>query len=722
MRSRVHTFLILACLLSGTGYAPRSYGESFRPTKIEIAPRIDGRLVEAEWQEALRVSDFVQRIPRDGAVPSESTYVYLMYTDETLFVGVRAFDTEPHRIVATVMQRDDFTITSNDQFVVAIDSYNDKRNGFWFSTNPLGARVDAQFSNEGDIWESNWDGEWWCEATTDDAGWTAEIGIPFSTLRFQPANENVMGINIFRRIIHTNEQIFAPRIPLEYPYGTPNVSVAREYALEGITAGRRLEIQPYGLLGLDGGVVQPEQGGNVHGDVGLDARYGITSNLRLTLSLNTDFAETEADERQINLTRFPLFFPERRDFFLESAGVFKFGLPEELEVFFSRRVGLVRDSIGAFVEAPILAGGKLTGRLGRGEIGVMSVQTDDTDITGRENFSVARVKYGVGVRSYAGGIVTQRTTGTGTALRSGGLDASLYFPWNTVVSGFAATTDSRDGGNLGDAGAAYLAVARPGERTSFHLGVMEVGPQFEPAMGFLLRRDVRKWTANLRLPLYLEEKSVRRIIPNYDFTRYERRNGEALDWNHKLGMEVEMQSEDVGRVAFHRVQESVPLDFLIFRNVAVPSGRYVDNQIRVGVTTKSGRRVSAVSDVTIGEFFGGEIFEALTSLDWKINHQLTTSLFYQFNHIDLPASAFDVHLARFRASWSFNTKATLAGLVQYENERETLATNVRFRYQVSEGRDLFLVFNDLREDDDKGWFRNQVESTASVKVTYLFTY
>src|SRR5262245_23599802 len=394
------------------------FAQNQAPPRITSSPHIDGILNEEVWKRALVVSDFIQRLPREGSIPSERTEMRVLYSETSLFLGFIAYDSQPEQIVATVFKRDDWDITQNDQLAFAIDSYNDGRSGYWFSTNPLGARVDAQFANEGDLWEDNWNGIWECKARINSTGWTAEIEIPFATLRFRNGPENIMGINLYRRIIRTNENLFAPLIPLRYLNGTPNVSVARKYKFIGIHGGDQLYVKPYALGGYSSDTISSASAKNA----GADVRYQITNSLISNVSVRTDFSETEVDDRQINLTQFSLFFPEKRDFFLESSSNFQFGIPGQTEMFFSRRIGLSEDATQA---VPMLIGGKLTGKVGGLDLGVLNVQTEATNLDRAENFSVIRLKQSIGPRSYFGGIFTNRT-GNGESDQTYGLDLNQY--------------------------------------------------------------------------------------------------------------------------------------------------------------------------------------------------------------------------------------------------------------------------------------------------------
>jgi hypothetical protein len=681
------TILLLALLCSAV------CAEEIRPLHIAERAIIDGRLNEDFWPRALVISDFRQRFPVEGARPTENTEVLLAYNADTLFVGVRAFDSHPNRITGTVMKRDDFEIVKNDQFVIAIDSYNDGRNGYWFSTNPLGVRVDAQFFDEGDIFEDNWNGVWDCQARITEDGWTAELAIPFSTLRFKQKNRNVMGINFFRRIIRSNEQLFAPPIPLQYSNGTPNVSVARKYVFENISGHSDLQLKPFLTANSNETSKRAVDGG-------LDLRYRVSDSFAGLVSMNTDFADADVDDRQLNLTRFPLFFPEKRDFFLESSGLFSFGLPEETELFFSRRIGLAGDET-----VPILAGAKLTGKAGKFDLGFLDVQTKSSLSIGPENFGVFRLKAGVASRSYVGAIFTNKISGSSRNNQTLGLDWNLYFLPDVSLTGFAAGTET-----AGDLNSAFcIAVLKQGERSSFRLGYTDVALDFDPAIGFVRRPGTQRWDASLNLPFYFQKSFLRRIVPGYEFVRYGNHEGVLENATQRWKFQTDFQSDDSFMVFADRNEELLPTDFPIFGSVTVPAGRYTFYDAGFSIASKPGRTFAGELNFTAGELYNGRHLQAGASLQWKASRHLTLSGFYDTDIVRLPTGNFRAQLVRSRFDFSLNTHLSVGGIMQYDNATGELGTNIRFGYLFREGRQLFLVYN-----------RTENKNAMLLKFTYLF--
>ncbi len=712
---RAITILIFCAPLFATDYRI--------PPRVSDPPRIDGILEEAVWKQALVISDFLQRLPHEGVVPTERTEMRILYTATNLYLGFRAYDSRPDRIVATVMKRDDFDLMQNDQLAFAIDSYNDGRNGYWFSTNPLGARVDAQFGNEGDLWESNWNGIWECKTRIDHEGWTAEIEIPFSTLRFRKAEENIMGINLFRRIIRTNEQIFAPLIPLQLSAGTPNVSAAVKYRFEGIQGAENLFIKPYGLGGFS------SETGNTEGEknAGADIRYQLTNSLISNFSFNMDFAEADVDDRQVNLTRFPLFFPEKREFFLESAGNFQFGIPGETEIFFSRRIGLSEDSLET---VPILFGAKLTGKINRVDIGVLDVQArsqscrdETTDVcqpAPSENFSVLRLKAGVAARSYVGAILTNRRTEDAFSNQAYGADMNIYLRDEIFLSGFAATVRSSDDDlSFHDSAAFDLNLSRAGERTSFQLRYTDIAADFDPAIGFVQRPDTRRFLGNLFIPYYRKQGSLLSLTPGYQLVREEDHDGTLTFLTHEGSLRLLFQSEDQVRFFANRKEEFVPEEFPIFREVVIPTGNYTENRAGIELSTKPGRTVSGALTFSHGGFFGGSRLEVSPSVIWKVNRHLNLSQTFISNRVQLGPQDFNIYLTQTRIGFSLNTSFSASAVLQYDNDSQDFGMNFRVGYLFKEGTELFVVYNEIMDQSASPGFSKQQDRSLLVKFTYM---
>ncbi|MCI0617530.1 carbohydrate binding family 9 domain-containing protein [bacterium] len=685
------------------------------PPRITNSPDVDGNLNEDVWKHALIVSDFIQRLPREGLVPTERTEMRVLYSETSLFLGFIAYDSHPEKIVATVFKRDDWDITQNDQLAFAIDSYNDGRNGYWFSTNPLGARVDAQFANEGDLWEDNWNGIWECKTKINSDGWVAEVEIPFSTLRFKKTDVNIMGINFFRRIVRTNEQIFAPLIPLQLSAGTPNVSVARKYQFEGIQEGEKLFVKPYGLSGFSAETQNTE----AEKDAGLDVRYQLTNSLISNFSANMDFAEADVDDRQVNLTRFRLFFPEKREFFLESAGNFQFGIPGETEIFFSRRIGLTEDSLDT---VPILFGAKLTGKIKNWDIGTLDVQTRSDNLFPSENFSVLRLKSGISSRSYIGGIATNRITEDLQSSQTYGLDMNIFLWKETFLSGFATGVYSSESRRkFLDSSAFDLNLYRAGERTSFRIRYTDIAAEFDPAIGFVQRPDTRRFLANLFQPFYTKSGALLSLTPGYELIREENHAGTLMFLYQQASFKTLFQSEDQFRFFVNRSEEYVPEGFPVFREISIPVGRYVANRSGLEASTKPGRKLSGALTVSNGGFYGGSRFELSPSLFWKVNRHVNLSQTFISNFVKDAPEDFNLYITRTRISYSLNTSFSIASILQYDNSSQKIGFNCRASYMFKEGTELFVVYNEIQDEGIHHQINPPCNRSLLIKFTYLLS-
>ncbi|MBX7151849.1 carbohydrate binding family 9 domain-containing protein [bacterium] len=687
------------------------------PTTQQI-PKLDGVLNDDVWQQAFTINDFVQRLPHEGQTPSEKTEVFLLYTSTDLYVGVKCYDSKPDHIAATVMQRDNFDLTQNEQFVIAIDSYNDGRSGFWFSTNPLGVRVDAQFNNEGDVFIVEWDGIWDVQAHSDSDGWSAELRIPFSTLRFKSGSENIMGINLYRRIIRTNEHLFSPLIPLQYANGTPNVSIARKFLFKNIVGNKRWFFKPTIITSHEKNYIHHDS--KASGDLGLDLTYALSDNMVTTITYNTDFSQVEADDRQINLSRFNIFIPEKRDFFIENSALFAFGLTQEAEVFFSRRIGLAADTSGQLFTVPILAGGKMTGKIGRFDIGILNVQTQDRRNVPDQNFSVVRMKYEILPRSYIGLIGTRKDPAEGRTNSVVGIDGNVFLNETVAVSAFAVTSKSA----VDDPGSSMYnaAIYRGGEREAFNFSVTSIGRNFDPQMGFLVRSDTRKWYGDVKWPVYLKHPVLRRFVPEYETTYYENPHDRIENYFHKFNFTTELVTDDIISVFIKRNFEYIPSTFPIFRTVEIENGNYHQTSGGLSLSSKPGRRLSGTLSLSGGGFYGGSFYEIGSSLLWKWNYHLTLSQDYTTTFAKLDNDEFRTHIAQTRINYAFNTRFFIASLIQYDNASNELGFNIRVNYLLEEGRELFVVYNHLFDQHGvkNVYLKEPVNRSLILKFSYLF--
>lgn len=678
--------------------------------RVPQAPTVDGDVVsDAVWQLAKPVTTFWQEQPDEGQPASEATEVRIVYTADTLYIGVVCYDRSPGTIIVSDSRRD-APLDNTDSFRIIFDTYRDRLNGFVFGTNPAGIEYDGQVTNEGQGggglgasqrtqagsgggFNVNWDGAWQVRARIADIGWTAEFAIPFRTLRFPPGANQTWGVNFQRNIRRRNERAYWAPIPRQYTLY--RLSLAG--SLDGLETPslRNLKATPYVLGNARQSGEKPVDGALL-GDVGLDLKYSVTPSLSLDATINTDFAQVEVDEQQVNLDRFDLFFPEKRPFFLENSGFFTVGNPGEIDLFFSRRIGLgPRNEV-----IPIEGGGRLSGKIGRYDVGVLGMQTDDykNRVSG-DRFSVARVSRNLPNRSSIGALFTSRD-GVGDLAaprdsnRTYAVDGKLGVRQHTVLSSFFAKTQTP--GITSDDHAFNIRSRTHVPRFDLEFGYQEVGEQFQPDVGFLSRRgyrkpDVRLLTRWRPTVLGLQElrphTSYRTFIGFDDFV-------ESEHWHIDNHWQFKNSYEFHTGVNF--TEEGVRKAFEIFPGVTVPPGSYPHKEAQLVFFTNQGAPINLNVQTTIGGFFGGTRVSLSPTLRMRAGDAFTTELGYQRVSADLPGGDFVTHLVRARLSYSFTTRAFVQGLLQYNNRADLWSVNVRFGWLQAANTGLFVVYTDTR--------------------------
>ena len=693
------------------------------------AIRLDGALSEPAWQGADAASGFRQREPDEGAAASEPTEVRVLYDDSYVYIGVRAYDSAPRRIVGRQLERDASLGASrfgqsggDDAIEVILDTFHDRRNAYYFATNPRGVQVDGLITDESESPDTNWDAVWEVRARVDDEGWSAEFAIPLRTLRFPAAGGGVWGFNVQRIVARTTEQSLWTAWSRDNE-GLTRVSHAGELTgLTGLPNRPQLYIKPYvlGETGWDYGV-DPGGDADLDGDIGADAKLGLGSGLLLDLTINTDFAQVEADDEQVDLTRFNLFFPEKREFFLENAGIFEFGSPQffgppNFLLFFSRRIGLQRTGFAEAQTVPILAGSRLTGRLGGQTIGLLNVVTGEEESVGAPltNFAVARIKRDVGRRSYVGAIATHKLQEGGRSNSAGGVDWNLWISRPLVFQGFYAR--SSDDGPGGD-GAAWRAVLDyTGDWFGWIVEHIEIGDEMEPGMGFVLRPDIARTDGGVRFSPRPPIPGLRRIDirPEFDYV-VDQGSRQVRDRTWGISISPRLDSGDEARFEaayqFQRLEE----EFDLTPDVSVPPGDYEDWRVEASITTSRSRAVTAeLSGATEG-FWDGDRWILGGSVGFSSPHA-GLSLDYSHNDIDVPAGAFTTDLIIARLKLAANTRLFGNALLQYNSQSKTVSANLRVDFIHRPGSDLFIVFNE-RRDTAGDW--DPVNRAFIVKLTYL---
>ncbi len=660
--------------------------------RAEVAPRVDGSLDDAVWATAPVTSEFRQRAPVDLGEPSERTELRIAFDATTLYIAVHSFDREPSKIRAAILERGG-RIDKDDNVRIAIDTFFDHKNAYIFEINPLGTQDDALLTDEKTTnWD--WNGVFRSEGRITPDGWTLEVAIPFTTLRFPDGEAPVMGIAVQRTINRKNEEVLFPGIARDYRQGFFQVSqYARLDGLSGIRRGRGIEVKPYVLAGAaEAPRVAGEPRGRFERQIGGDAKVSLTSSLLLDLTLNTDFAQVEADAAQINLTRFNLFFPEKREFFLERAGLFRFGDEGETETFFSRRIGIAN---------PLAGGARLTGQVGRVGVGLLNLQTREAreDGTPGANYSVARVQTALGPRASVGAIATNvEAARSGLYNRAAGVDGIVRFWGASSVSGWvtgvAAPSDSTTGDRQNRAGSVQLSVGR--DIYSADLSLTDIGRGFSPGIGFVERDDYRRVAGEIGYrPIVGDGRGfVRRLVFDVEGRVYTGHDDRLQTREAEANAIVQFRARDRVSVAANRTTEVLAEPFsLRGGTVVVAPGRYTDAGVSLRAKTDESRRVYARAGLDRKGFFGGTQTGGNVAVGGQASRHLKGEASARLSRIDHPSGTLDAAVLGLRVDVAANRDLFGAVLVQYDNFTRLVRANVRLNWIHTPGSNLYVVFN-----------------------------
>jgi hypothetical protein len=704
--------------VSAQPQSPQLERPSARATRTSAAIKVNGQFDEPAWADAVPIGRLMQRVPEENAAASEDTEIRVLYTATTLYFGILCRDRAPKDVVSTRLTRD-ADIESDDAILIALDPFFDHRNGFFFAVNPAGARVDGQIENNAEDLSTDWDGIWEAAARITPEGWVAEIAIPFKTLRFKPG-QTVWGLNVERLIKRRNETDLWST-PLRDNWVTNMSQAGRLEGIEGINQGRGLDIRPY----VSGG----EENSDGKLQAGIDVFKNLTSNLNASVTVNTDFAETEADTRQVNLTRFPLFFPEKRAFFLEGAGVFEVAATNEESVlpFFSRRIGLLEGR-----EVPIMVGTKIVGRQSDYNIGVLDVQTRGVDDFGGEegrrlnsqNLFVARLSRNIFRQSWIGGIVTHGNpegTGQNTLLGADVRLATSEFKGNKNLSTsmFFLGTDDEASGKTDYAFGGN--VDYPNDLWDVSFGWRQVGDDFNPALGFVPRQGIRRISPGAAFKPRPGRWGIRQLEFQVEPVWVSDLHNVVQTWEvFSSPFNAEFESGD--RVEFNAMPqyERLTEPFEIVDGVEIPPGEYRMNRWGFQVETADKRAIVAEASYFWGDFFTGRRRDVELGVTVKPNTHIYLSLQYERNDVSLREGDFSVHVVTLKADYNFSPDVSWANLLQYDSESRVLGVQSRFRWIIKPGSDLFLVLN-------SGWYRSEWDNRyqrrydkASMKLQYTF--
>jgi hypothetical protein len=724
----------LAQPVSGAAPSPAA-AHMATAVRVAEAPTLDGDVLgDPAWASAPPISGFVQEQPNEGAPSSERTEVRVIFTADTLYIGAVLYDSDPSGIIVSDSRRDG-DMDDTDSFQMIVDTYRDRQNGFVFGTNPAGIEYDGQVTNEGQGggglgfgsrqsggsgsgFNINWDAAWTVRARQTEQGWSAEFAIPFRTLRYPAGTTQTWGINFQRNIRRKNERTYWAPIPRQF--NLYRLSLAGSITGIETPALRNFRVTPYALANaLESGVAPVAT--DIDYDFGADVKYSLTPSLTLDATVNTDFAQVEVDDQQVNLDRFTLFFPEKRPFFLENAGFFSVGNPGEVDLFFSRRIGIGDNG----QSIPIMGGGRVSGKAGKFNLGLLNMQTADyDDRIASTNFSVARISRDLPNRSSIGAIFTNRQA-TGDLARDHdygrtfGLDGKIGFGLTSTVSGFLAKTET-PGVDAGDH--AYNIRSQTNRKQwDLTLGFQEVGAGFNPAVGFYSRRGYRKPDAFLMTRFrpgdFLKLQEIR------PHTSY--RGFWGLDGFQETGfwhIDNHWQFRDSTEIhtGINLTHEGVRRPFEIYPGIVVPPGSYAHKEAQIVAMSNQGLPVSVSMRVTAGGFFGGERLALNPTVRFRAGDRLTTQVDYQRNHITLPVGEFTTNLVRTRVSYSFSPRIFTQALVQYNDRADLWSMNFRFGWLQAANTGLFVVYTDTRGLYDLFDRPERTDRSLIVKYSYMF--
>ena len=710
---------------------------SVRATRYDGEVNIDGNLDEAVYRELTPISDFIQQIPDEGAPASERTEAWVFFDDDNLYVAARNYESVPEvDWVANEMRRDTFQLRTNDSFSVMLDTYLDRRNGAAFLVTPIGGFSDFAISNEGDRGRGvnfDWNIVWDSRVGRFDGGWTVEMEIPFRSLRYEPGSEQTWGIQ-FRRIIRRlSEASYLTELPISAALGNSLVAgmwrISEAGTLNELEVPPRnfnLEIKPYGLGTVTTNrLAAPPISNLSKEELGIDVKFGITNNLTADFTYNTDFAQVEVDERQVNLTRFNLFFPEKREFFLEGEGNFDFSQPRSLDVptmFFSRRIGLEKGQI-----VPIEAGARVTGKIGDFDIGALNIGTGAVNSANIEanDFSVLRIKRDVLSRSTVGMLFTERSeslVGEGSN-QLYGIDGSFDFLDDFSIDTYVAKTDSPD---LKGEDKSYMAnFDYNGDRYGFTSGYLVVEDNFNPEIGFKRRDNFKQYSGSARFsPRPASIESIRRFILQANTKSYWSASTDKLETRqHGLSFTTEFESSDQFTVSVNDDFEMLTRPFNIANGVTLQPGKYDFTSYQTSYRLGTQRKVSGALSLRIGDFWSGKNTSiGISSGRIELSPQLSLEPSYSINRVELPEGDFRTELGRLRITYTLSPRMYVGGLVQYNSSQSSLSTNFRFRWEWAPGSELFVVYSDDRDTNpfdrpDSFELRNQ---GWAIKINRLF--
>jgi hypothetical protein len=706
-------------------------------------PTLDGRVDEAAWTQVEPYTSFIQQEPIEGDPATERTELRFLLDKQTLYVAVVCFDSEPQNILVSQSRRD-ADLGDTDSIRILLDTFNDGQNAFVFGTNPFGIEYDGQVMAEGQTGQTgggsgagagfnvNWDADWTVRAQITERGWEAEFAIPLRTLRYDPGEDRTWGVNAMRNIRRKNEQVFLSPVPRGY--NLHRVSVAGK--LHGLNLPERRDIRfiPYAAATVTDDRLLRGDTVDQSGDVGLDFKWGVRSDLTFDFTINTDFAQVEADEQQVNLTRFPLFFAEKRPFFLENAQLFQLGQPQAIDLFFSRRIGL--STVGEPID--IVAGARLSGKLGGLNVGLLNMQTEAAfdsrtgqPVAPANNFTVLRLQREMGRSNVGAMFVGRHGLGDHAAPddynRAYGLDLGWQATANGRLFAFIARTDSpADRGASDYAGrAAYSYVHRSWTASA---GYTQVGERFNPEVGFLRRRGFRQVEGRYNLSYQPTRWPwIRRIQPHANFSVFSNFQNELESSSgHWHFFDIQTRTGARFGYLFETQQDRPRRDFTVYqdvtgRRVVIPPGEYAWVRGVFEGHTNLSAPISASLFHRVGSYYDGDYHGWSLTVAMRAGARLLSEVAWNRDDITLPGGRFRNDLVPLKLSYAFTSLASLQGLLQYNRQASSFSSNIRLALLNRSGTGFFLVYNDRR--DTSSFTPDELLGRSFVvKYTRLFAY
>jgi hypothetical protein len=698
-----------------------------RAARLTKALSVDGRLDEQVYQRVVPVSDFTQTVPAPGNAATERTEVWVTFDEHNIYISARCWDSGGEAAwVANELRRD--RARDNDNFGLMLDTYGDRHDGYTFYVTPLGAMGDSQVTGEVSP-NVDFNSVWDVRTGKFEGGWTVEMAIPFKSLRYRPGDAQIWGVQFRRTVRRTNETSFFTRLPASVGTGglTRIYNAATLLGIEA-PASRNLEIKPYAIASTTTDMtVQPSRVRDGDANAGVDLKYGLAQNLTADVTFNTDFAQVEVDDQQVNLTRFNLQYPEKREFYLEGYGLFAFGSVQGSgaaapAIFFSRQIGLSRGRV-----VPTRAGGRLTGRMGAWSVGALNVQTGEetASATPATNFSVMRIRRDLLRRGAVGAIATNRSRSLTVANGSNqvyGADAAFSFIDDLNISGFYAT--ARTTGL--PAKESYQAHV---DFTPDTWGVTAehtfIDNDFNPEVGFVRRDDIQRTFVSGRVsPRFIGRKRLRRIVMSGSVEDILNTRGVRESQDLSASYETEFTTTDRATVSLTRNYDLLEQPFRIAPSVTIPAGRYTYTVMRAAYSLGAQRRWTAGVALDRGRFYDGTQTVLTVSngrLAFTPHFAIEPSA--SINRIDLPHGAFTSTVLRTRVNYTFTPRMFVAGLLQYNSSSETYSANLRFRWEYQPGSELFVVYTDDRDTRDPlGRWSRLLNRAFVVKLNRLFRF